>query len=120
MPIVYGKQLTVDNVNILERQLHETPNELPFEIAPLIHGYRCDWYEANKHCEALGDGWRLPTLEELKLIYEYDNTFCKGWCWSSSNGEEEDDMWVQNMYNGRRGQDITWHARNMVIAIRDI
>jgi len=29
------------------------------------------WYEANAECDKLGDGWRLPTIEELKLIYFY-------------------------------------------------
>ena len=28
-----------------------------------------DWYDAKKACEALGYGWRLPTLVELKILY---------------------------------------------------
>ena len=27
------------------------------------------WYEAREACADLGDGWRLPTLDELKKIY---------------------------------------------------
>ncbi len=29
-----------------------------------------DWYEAKKACKELGDGWRLPTIKELELIYK--------------------------------------------------
>jgi hypothetical protein len=28
------------------------------------------WEEAKKACKALGDGWRLPTKEELDLIFQ--------------------------------------------------
>jgi len=28
------------------------------------------WDEAKKACEELGDGWRLPTIEELRFIYD--------------------------------------------------
>jgi hypothetical protein len=27
------------------------------------------WEEAKKACEKLGDGWRLPTIEELQFMY---------------------------------------------------
>ncbi|MBN2891375.1 MAG: DUF1566 domain-containing protein [Bacteroidales bacterium] len=29
-----------------------------------------DWYQAKKKCEEFGEGWRLPTISELKLIYK--------------------------------------------------
>lgn len=29
------------------------------------------WEEANKACKSLGKGWRLPTVEELKIMYKY-------------------------------------------------
>jgi hypothetical protein len=28
------------------------------------------WYDANKACADLGDGWRLPTQTELKLLFK--------------------------------------------------
>ena len=28
-----------------------------------------DWNDAKKACESLGNGWRLPTLAELKILY---------------------------------------------------
>jgi hypothetical protein len=30
------------------------------------------WEEAIKACENLGDGWRLPTIEELEKIYKFE------------------------------------------------
>lgn len=32
-----------------------------------------DWNEASAHCEQLGDGWRLPTIEELSAIADPKN-----------------------------------------------
>ena len=29
------------------------------------------WIEANEECSKLGDSWRLPTIEELKILYKY-------------------------------------------------
>jgi hypothetical protein len=31
---------------------------------------KMDWDKAKKECENLGDGWRLPTIDELKSIYD--------------------------------------------------
>jgi hypothetical protein len=28
------------------------------------------WHEAQRACVGLGDGWRLPTIEEWQVIYE--------------------------------------------------
>jgi hypothetical protein len=41
-----------------------------------------DWKEAKASCKKLGNGWRLPTMEELKKIYELK--------WSSTEGEERE------------------------------
>jgi len=29
------------------------------------------WYEANEYAKSLGDGWRLPTIEELSTLIDY-------------------------------------------------
>ena len=31
---------------------------------------RMEWYDAKEACEKLGDGWRLPTKDELNILYE--------------------------------------------------
>lgn len=51
--------------------------------------YMVSWVKANKECQKLGEGWRLPTLDELKIIYENRkkiNCFKDGYLiyWSST------------------------------------
>ena len=29
-----------------------------------------NWHDANKACNALGKGWRLPTKDELNTLYQ--------------------------------------------------
>jgi hypothetical protein len=31
---------------------------------------RMDWYQAKSACNELGNGWRLPTKSELKLMFK--------------------------------------------------
>lgn len=31
------------------------------------------WYEAVELCNAMGDGWRLPTIEELQQLHNLRN-----------------------------------------------
>ena len=67
---------------------------------------RMNWEDAKKSCEALGDGWRLPTYKELNILYqnkvaiggfestnywsseEYDGTKTEVWTKSFVNGQE--------------------------------
>ncbi len=72
-------------INILEQQLIELPKELPFEIAPKISEKECSWFEAISYCEFLGNGWRLPTFDELTMIYKSGaEGFDDGFYWSST------------------------------------
>ena len=34
----------------------------------------CDWWAADKICSSLGDGWRLPTSDEIKRWREYPDS----------------------------------------------
>ncbi len=45
------------------------------------------WDEAKKACKNLGDGWRLPTKDELNLLYENKEKiggFARDYYWSST------------------------------------
>lgn len=45
------------------------------------------WYEANEVCKRTGNGWRLPTLQELELMYEHKDSigeFIRKPYWTSS------------------------------------
>jgi len=46
-----------------------------------------DWDYANKECSAEGEGWRLPSKDELKMLYNNKDIvggFVKGYYWSST------------------------------------
>ena len=61
---------------------------------------RMTWDEAITYCSNLGDGWRLPTKDELALMYEHKaelGGFGEGWLWSSSQS-------IGNVY----GYSIAW------------
>lgn len=38
------------------------------------NGADADWYDARKHCEALGAGWQLPSAEQLLTLYDASGT----------------------------------------------
>lgn len=60
------------------------------------------WKDAKKVCEDLGDGWRLPTREELHLMYIYKDkigNFAAAYYWSSSENFSNY-AWGQNFSSG--------------------
>ncbi len=66
-------------------------NTLPFEVAEADAGIM-NWHDAMK-CGK--DGWRLPTVDELNLIFknkeqfkglDLTGSYPSGWYWSSSPG----------------------------------
>jgi uncharacterized protein (TIGR02145 family) len=61
---------------------------------------RFTWTEAKEACEALSEGWRLPTKEELNEMYKNrDGGFASYGYWSST---EISNLiaWTQNFYGG--------------------
>jgi hypothetical protein len=59
---------------------------LKFEVYPKDLGEH-KWEDAKKLCEDLGDGWRLPTREELHIMWlhrDYITGFAAAFYWSSS------------------------------------
>ena len=52
-PII-GKTIKIGNLEVAEKDFPNTMN----------------WEDAKKACEALGNGWRLPSIEELTLLYK--------------------------------------------------
>ncbi|MFY7668305.1 MAG: DUF1566 domain-containing protein [Crocinitomicaceae bacterium] len=52
---------------------------------------KMNWEEAKKACENLGDGWRLPTIDEFRKIYKYKDKiggFARKYCWSSTETDD--------------------------------
>jgi hypothetical protein len=58
---------------------------------------RYTWSEAKKACEALGEGWRLPTKHELNEMYERKDVvggFADNYYWSSTEFDTSS-AWLQ-------------------------
>ena len=84
------KTITIDGQEyqltpITQVQKLVVKRQFNFEIHPDELG-KMTWDEAVEKVKELGDGWRLPTITELKLIWdsEHKDLFKKEWYWSSS------------------------------------
>jgi hypothetical protein len=93
---------------------------IKFEVYPKdLEKYT--WNYAKIACDELGDGWRLPTREELHLIWlnkESIGGFVATFYWSSSESSFNN-AWNQNFYNGDQNyynKGNTWYVR----AVRDV
>jgi hypothetical protein len=71
------------------------------------------WEQAKEHAAGLGNGWRLPTREELEQISGPNRPRAlhgKGWFWSSSPVEGPDDRaWLVYFASGRVGFGYVLH-----------
>ena len=67
-----------------------------------------NWGDAERACESLGDGWRLPTKDELNILFKGKDViggFKDGPYWSSTEGVAAGDLqstWWQNFWTGRQ------------------
>ena len=82
------------------------------------------WDDAKKACEALGEGWRLPTIDELKFLYLNKNEirgFGDRSYWSSTQSPTEFDVnfrWYLNKYGNESYGNMK--SANSVRAVRTI
>jgi len=59
------------------------------------------WEEAMEYAKSLGEGWRLPTIEELKYAYNNVQGFQSSYYWSSSTyAQDINDAWGVNFSYG--------------------
>ena len=84
-------RITINDVEYVRADSVSTRN--PFEVYPHDLPEVMTYLDAEKAVAKMGDGWRIPTLEELQLMYKNkDETFCTaaiasdypGWYWSST------------------------------------
>ncbi len=64
----------------------KTVDELKLEVMTKDLG-EMNWQDAKTACKDLGDGWRLPTSDELQGLFKYRNSiggFKKSQYWSST------------------------------------
>ena len=101
--------MTIDGVeyNLTPIEKQSKPiileQHLKFEVYPKDLGEH-KWEDAKKLCEDLGDGWRLPTREELNLMWlnrESIGGFASAYYWSS-NESNLNYAWNQYFYSGNQ------------------
>jgi hypothetical protein len=54
-----------------------------FELHPIISTNKLHWDDAVAYAKSLGDGWRLPTIEESFILYN-NKIITEAAYWSSS------------------------------------
>lgn len=72
------------------------------EVAQFDFPKEMRWGDANKECENLGRGWRLPTKEELVILYQNKDKiggFADVTYWSSTEYADFN-AWYQDIGNG--------------------
>lgn len=93
---------------------------LKFEVYPEDLGEHT-WKDAKKVCKELGDGWRLPTREELHLMWLNRDTiggFADAFYWSSSE-YNRGNAWYQYFSIGNQNYNAKYYT-HCVRAVRDI
>lgn len=97
---ILSEQYVADHPLLIN--LSEDLNE-QLEIYPLDYEGIFDWQEAEDECQNLGQGWRLPTLTEMQLIYE--QLFEK-----DLGGFQEKEYWCSNEENGNEALYFAFHS----------
>jgi len=88
---IIGKPIKIGNIEIAQYDFPEQMN----------------WKDANKACAELGDGWRLPTKDELNTLYQNKNeigNFTGDVYWSSTEVVNSYAFaWLQYFNGGGQG-----------------
>jgi hypothetical protein len=83
---IVGKSIKIGSLEVAQ---NDFPNQMK-------------WDDAEKACAALGSGWRLPTKDELYMLYSYKGTiggFADRFYWSSME-KGGTDAWFQHLGHG--------------------
>ena len=93
------------------------------QVAPNDFGDEYELYDAEKACEKLGAGWRLPTIEELRIMYKElhmkkKGMFEEGGYWSITKTDKEA-AWVFDFNDGDEYESYDSWSKYLVRPIRD-
>ena len=109
---IIGNPIKIENLEVAQ---YDFPKEM-------------NWYNAKAECAKLGKGWRLPTKDELNVMYKYKDKiggFANNGYWSSTEGKilsletegEFIDAWRKNFASGLRNSSSKDYP-NYVRAVR--
>ena len=92
-----------------------------FDIYPKDLEGRRTWCEAKEACAKLGDGWRLPTKDELNEIYGRKDTVVglTNFSYWSSTEYDNHNAWKQNLGSGSQSTNYKNYI-NYVRAVRTL
>jgi hypothetical protein len=77
---------------------------IKYQISKVSFELKLNWGEAISVCNNLGDGWKLPTITELEIIYKQffkngEHDLKEGSYWSSN--EENEDLALYYIFYGQ-------------------
>ena len=102
---IIGNPIKIENLEVAQ---HYFPN-------------RMNWKDAKAACAKLGKGWRLPTKDELNIMYENKDKiggFAYGYYWSSTEYNDFGNAWLQLFNNGEQGNSYVKDGKYNVRAVR--
>jgi hypothetical protein len=74
------------------------------QVATMDCVFAKNWFDANKYCQELGVGWRLPTKNELEILYKNKDSikgFSNSGYWSFTE-DNSDFAWGQGFSDGKQ------------------
>ena len=90
------------------------------EVAKYDFPDKINWYGAYNACARIGDGWRLPTQDELNTLYQNKNeigNFSEDkQYWSSTLSWNDDNMWLQFFDDGSQ----KFSSKDLMIYVRAV
>lgn len=81
-----------------------------------------NWSDAKKACAELGDGWRLPTKDELNSLYlnKYEIGFFTDDGYWSATEVDNSNAWLQFFSTGYRNNGVSKNNKFDVRAVRSL
>ena len=90
------------------------------EVAEFDFLEKMEWADAKAASEELGNGWRLPSKDELNILYENIDkigNFKGAYYWSSTDADKSDFAWCQDIIFGTQKD---YYNKNNTLSVRAI
>ena len=119
---------TYDEINSVQTSQKSLDLALKLKDSPITLGKldvlgqdlgKMKWDEAVKTCKEIGEGWRLPSKDELNTIYENKDSIGGLVSFEYWSADEYDfhNAWTQNIDNGKE-EELSKTSKHFVRAVR--